>query len=82
MQFPSPYEFMNTNSLSMSAIGPPWSEITAYDLNTGNIKWQIPAGQVNAPPELGIPAEHRFALPEERTAGDGGRPAVRVDRVG
>ena len=40
----------------MSAIGPPWSEITAYDLNTGNIKWRIPAGQVNAPPELGIPA--------------------------
>ena len=56
MQFPSPYEFMNTNSLSMSAIGPPWSEMTAYDLNTGDIKWQIPAGQVNAPPELGIPA--------------------------
>ena len=56
VRFPSPYEFMNTNSLSMSAIGPPWSEITAYDLNTGNIKWQIPAGQVNAPPELGIPA--------------------------
>jgi quinoprotein glucose dehydrogenase len=46
---------MNSNSLSMSAIGPPWSEITAYDLNTGDIKWQVPAGQVNAPPELGIP---------------------------
>jgi quinoprotein glucose dehydrogenase len=48
---------MNSNSISMSAIGPPWSEITAYDLNTGDIKWQVPAGQVNAPPELGIPPD-------------------------
>jgi quinoprotein glucose dehydrogenase len=56
VRFASPYEFMNSNSLSMSAIGPPWSEITAYDLNTGDIKWQVPAGEVNAPPELGIPA--------------------------
>jgi quinoprotein glucose dehydrogenase len=55
VRFPSPYEFMNANSLSMSAIGPPWSEITAYDLNTGNIKWQVPAGQVIAPPEMNIP---------------------------
>lgn len=51
----SPYEFMNQNSLRMSAIGPPWSEMTAYDLNTGEIKWRIPTGGVLAPPELGIP---------------------------
>ncbi len=56
-RFNSPYEFMNTNSLSMSVIGPPWSELTAYDLNTGDIKWQVPAGRVNAPPELGIPSD-------------------------
>jgi quinoprotein glucose dehydrogenase len=56
VRFASPYEFMNTNSLSMSAIGPPWSELTAYDLNTGEIKWQVPAGDVRtiAPPELNI----------------------------
>ena len=35
VRFPSPYEFMNNNSLSMSVVGPPWSEMTAYDLNTG-----------------------------------------------
>jgi hypothetical protein len=52
----SPYEFYNVNSLSMSNIGPPWSEMTAYDLNTGDVKWRIPTGTVNAPPELGIPA--------------------------
>jgi quinoprotein glucose dehydrogenase len=56
VRFPSPYEFMNNNSLSMSAIGPPWSEMTAYDLNTGEVKWKIHPGTVLAPPELGIPA--------------------------
>jgi quinoprotein glucose dehydrogenase len=55
LRLQSPYEFMNQNSLSMSAVGPPWSEMTAYDLNTGEIKWRIPTGTVLAPPELGIP---------------------------
>ena len=26
-------------------IGPPWSTLTAYDLNLGKIKWQIPYGE-------------------------------------
>ena len=30
--------------LSPNAVKPPWSTITAYDLNTGTIKWQVPAG--------------------------------------
>src|SRR5206468_6110155 len=47
-------EFMNQNSQNMSAIGPPWSEMTAYDLNTGEIRWRIPTGTVLAPTELGI----------------------------
>jgi quinoprotein glucose dehydrogenase len=25
---------------------PPWTTITAYDLNTGKIKWQVPAGDL------------------------------------
>ncbi len=56
VQFPSPYEFMNNFSYSMAAIGPPWSEMTAYDLNTGEIKWRVPTGVVLAPPEMNIPA--------------------------
>jgi quinoprotein glucose dehydrogenase len=28
-------------------ISPPWSTLTAYDLNKGTIKWQVPFG--NAP---------------------------------
>jgi len=39
----------------MSAVGPPWSEMTAYDPNTGAIKWRIPTGIVPAPPELRMP---------------------------
>ena len=27
-------------------ITPPWSKITAYDLNTGKIKWQTPYGDL------------------------------------
>ena len=36
-------------SNGLSLIGPPWTTITAYDLNQGIIKWQIPLGEV---PEL------------------------------
>jgi quinoprotein glucose dehydrogenase len=30
----------------MTAIGPPWAHLTAYDLNTGEIKWRVPHGGV------------------------------------
>jgi quinoprotein glucose dehydrogenase len=33
----------------LPAIGPPWSVLTAYDMNEGAIKWQVPLGIV---PEL------------------------------
>ncbi len=29
----------------MPAIGPPWTRLTAYDLNDGSVKWWIPDGQ-------------------------------------
>ena len=63
VQFPSPYEFMNNFSYSMTAIGPPWSEMTAYDLNSGDIKWRVPTGNTLAPPELGIPANSGSHFP-------------------
>ncbi|MEO8593191.1 MAG: PQQ-binding-like beta-propeller repeat protein [Candidatus Solibacter sp.] len=31
-------------AVSYNAVNPPWSTITAYDLNKGTIKWQVPAG--------------------------------------
>ncbi len=30
--------------LAPTSISPPWSTLTAYDLNTGNIQWQVPYG--------------------------------------
>jgi len=42
----SPYDFFNTYANGMSAMGPPWSQLTAYDLNTGKIIWQVPNGEM------------------------------------
>jgi quinoprotein glucose dehydrogenase len=35
-----------TGSNGLSLIGPPWSSLTAYDLNEGIIKWKIALGNV------------------------------------
>ncbi len=40
--------------LSPNAVKPPWATITAYDLNTGTIKWQVPAGDDLAMAAQGI----------------------------
>ena len=47
-KYESSFGFMITSS-GLSAISPPWTTFTAYDLNKGTIKWQIPLGDV---PEL------------------------------
>ncbi len=44
----SGFGFMYT-STGLSPIAPPWTSLTAYDLNKGTIKWRIPLGEV---PEL------------------------------
>ncbi len=44
----SGFGFMIASS-GLSPIAPPWSSLTAYDLNEGTIKWKIPLGEV---PEL------------------------------
>ena len=56
VRFTSPYDFMFTSTY-LSPVGPPWSEIVAYDLNTGDIKWRVPHGAVAAPAAVGIPAD-------------------------
>jgi quinoprotein glucose dehydrogenase len=44
----SGFGFMFT-STGLPAISPPWTTLTAYDLNSGSIRWQVPLGEV---PEL------------------------------
>ena len=56
VRFTSPYDFMFTSTY-LSPIGPPWSELVAYDLNTGDIKWRVPHGSVTAPAAIGINAD-------------------------
>jgi quinoprotein glucose dehydrogenase len=34
---------------------PPWSEIMAYDLNTGTLKWRVPLGKNDGGENTGIP---------------------------
>jgi quinoprotein glucose dehydrogenase len=48
LQYKTPFGFMITSS-GLSAIAPPWTTLTAYDLNSGTIKWRTPLGEV---PEL------------------------------
>ncbi len=52
VRYSVPYDFLRSPTNGMGAMGPPWSEITAYDLNTGEIKWRKPHGGV-----LGIGAD-------------------------
>jgi quinoprotein glucose dehydrogenase len=49
----TPYGTLNANN-GLPAIGPPWSELTAYDLNEGTIKWQVPLGVVPSLAAKGI----------------------------
>ena len=47
------YGYMNSSE-GLPAIKPPWSTLTAYDLNEGTIKWQIPLGEVKETAAKGI----------------------------
>jgi quinoprotein glucose dehydrogenase len=48
LRYRSSFGFMFTRS-GLPAISPPWTTLTAYDLNQGSIAWQVPLGEV---PEL------------------------------
>jgi quinoprotein glucose dehydrogenase len=49
------YGYMNSSE-NLPSVKPPWSTITAYDLNQGTMKWQIPAGTVASLVKRGITA--------------------------
>jgi quinoprotein glucose dehydrogenase len=63
VRYTSPYDFMLSPSNAMTAIGPPWSHLTAYDLNTGEIKWRVPDGGVTAPASANLPADTGSHMP-------------------
>jgi quinoprotein glucose dehydrogenase len=48
LHYRSAFGFMFANS-GLPVIAPPWTTLTAYDLNDGTIEWQVPLGEV---PEL------------------------------
>jgi quinoprotein glucose dehydrogenase len=52
-RYVSGFGFMFTSS-GLSPITPPWTSLTAYDLNEGTIKWHIPLGEVPALAAQGI----------------------------
>jgi quinoprotein glucose dehydrogenase len=53
IHYNSPINFMNSTCNGLELIGPPWSQLTAYDLNEGTIKWQVPNGEVTALERMG-----------------------------
>jgi quinoprotein glucose dehydrogenase len=52
-RFWSDYGYMRPE-IGPAPIAPPWSTMTAYDLNQGTIKWQVPIGEVPELVEKGI----------------------------
>jgi quinoprotein glucose dehydrogenase len=45
-QFSGPFGAQWLTKEGLPAIGPPWSELVAYDLNKGTINWRVPIGTV------------------------------------
>jgi quinoprotein glucose dehydrogenase len=52
--YKSPVNFL-LQSNGMVAIKPPFSYLTAYDMNTGNVMWRIPNGTVTTAETQGLP---------------------------
>jgi quinoprotein glucose dehydrogenase len=54
VRYTGPLGSMIRASNGLPAIGPPWAQIVAYDLNSGTIKWRAPLGSVRSLAAKGI----------------------------
>ena len=63
-------------SNGLPTVGPPWTQLVAYDLNEGTIKWRVPDGHA---PGLADERhhEHRHRSSAQRTGGHRRRAGVR-----
>ena len=68
-----PVRYVTEYGVMASATGPPYTTLTAYDLHTGTIKWQVPLGDDPATLAAGGPAN---------TGGLGARNGMVVTRAG
>jgi quinoprotein glucose dehydrogenase len=53
LEYKSGFGFMFAEN-GLPVIDPPWTSLTAYDLNTGEIRWRLPLGDVTELAEKGI----------------------------
>jgi quinoprotein glucose dehydrogenase len=60
VRYSVPYDFLRSPKSGLAPNAPPWSHITAYDLNTGEIKWRVPDGSTPGP---GFPADSGSHFP-------------------
>ncbi len=75
IHYNAPINFIN-QIYGTSAMGPPWSNLTAYDLNAGTIMWQVPNGGVLELEQQGH-NDTGARNPARRTGGHRGRPDLR-----
>ena len=70
-----------TRATACPAVGPPWTQLVAYDLNTGTIKWRVPDGQA---PGLAAKGHHgyRHRASAKRSGRDRRRPRVHGELAG
>ena len=68
-----PVRYVTEYGVLASATRPPYTTLTAYDLNTGTIKWQVPLGDDPATLAAGGPAN---------TGGLGARNGIVVTKAG
>src|SRR5207244_2892463 len=63
------HRYWTDYGLHATAIKPPWSTLTAYDLNEGIIRWQIPLGDA---PETVAPNTGVFMIRDGAAVTAGG----------